>query len=198
MVQSNKLTEGLPSCDEIKMNDKRELLTPEKLYGELDYFNERAPEEMANWDPPTCVATYTSTRWDVTMQIPFNPQWGMPTHRLAPYYEDTDRLIFGPITEGEGGGIRWRQSVSFEPPKDLATRVAELNQEIAEDTSGCPPIANMQLTKIGNIDVLAYEEGCGLPQRIVEIAGTRHRYRFSGVDAYAPDFAVIVRTLTEE
>lgn len=168
-------------CPE-NLSDERELLVQSKLSREAELAFVNAHPEVLNCSPekPTCYSEFISPERQVSILLPYNPQWGGVAFKIAPFeeYEQQPGAGFGPVCVGEGGGMHRLVQVSIRakrPPEEAEKAMQQFLQNFCELTP-------TQRITIGNrAAAMVTGENCPLESPTVfEVFGEKHNYYFEG------------------
>ncbi len=95
--------------------DNRILLTPDNI--KKYWTSETGCDEKFNYDNPSTLVTYTSKSRGLSVDLPYNPNWGNEKYRIEPFYEKGDLLKFGSIEPLEACYWERTDSILFKPAK---------------------------------------------------------------------------------
>lgn len=168
------------ACEEEKEeDDNRILLTPENLkdYCDPTVNLDECSSEDFNMDPPSTTKSYENPTRGISVDLPYNPNWGSKNYRLMPYEEEGEYVWFGPMGQFEGGG--WARPfwmLRFTEAKPAAEVAAELS---GGDGYG-PGGVEGEIVDINGFEVVQYQE-IGLGEYyVMEVVGSKYNYRFTG------------------
>jgi len=130
--------------------------------------------EEFNTEAATTTVNYTDQARGISVNIPYNPDWGSANYKIEPYEVDGDYVYFGPMTQFEGGG--WSRPywlLGFVPPKSADQLITEINDSPDTLAGGQP-----EKIDINGLEVVKYQEmGLGT-HYMMEVAGDKYNYRF--------------------
>lgn len=157
--------------------DKRILLTPENI---SQYNPPEKPNcsEKFNKDIPNLIIKYYDEEKGISIDIPYNSNWGNEKYKINPYEKWKDKsgkeyLLFGPITDFEA--CSWVQSyaLSFSP-----ARSADIIMKEMEEIPYYPEIFIVKPTKksINGLDIVEAQSYGLCDNGEIEIVGKKYNY----------------------
>ncbi|RLC35650.1 hypothetical protein DRH14_00365 [Candidatus Shapirobacteria bacterium] len=178
------------------VSDSRILLTPENI----EKYNkpyEKACDVKFNNDKATDTVVYVDKSRGLSVELPYNPNWGNETYRINPYDEYTDdtyiRLRFGPVITFEGCSWSRLKNFGFVPVQTVKQTEVSLRKN---PTIHSGDIEKIQLTN--GLTAFQYiDDGIALMYTI-EVVGKKHNYVISwpGTGNAQSEFAHL-RTIAE-
>ncbi len=181
--------------------DSRKLFTAENMQELLGEGVPCSPLDF-NTDPAATTVKFEDKTLGLSVEIPFNNDWGTKDFRILPYEmitrvvessvvegtiaetEETTLLHFGPYQTGEGGGCGRRMQLAFEDPMTADAVLAEARAEETPEKTGGAELPNLASKKtINGLTVVEYDHGliCNFPT--IEVIGKKHNYKLYSVCA---------------
>ncbi len=169
-------------------SDSRILLTEENIpkyagYDEWDSVNNlpKSCLEEFNYDPANEIVKYSSNKWGLSFDIPYNKNWGNSKYRINPYEEilakpdwvrTQAKIIQGYIFPGEGCGW-YRNGVGvYVDSKESADEVLKQHNN-SWNSNG---LFKAGITKINNLQVVQYYEGDMCEYYYGVVMGKKYNY----------------------
>lgn len=132
------------------LTDERKLLTIRKDQrvpsGYFDADENALQDHETNQDQATETVTYTQEQYNVTLSLPYNPEWGAPLYRYPPYEEKDNLVVFGPVKSGEGAYAR-HSYIAFTAPLSASEIESKVKGAISQKI-----INDLKLVKYSNGD----------------------------------------------
>jgi len=102
---------------------------------------EHAGHIRSNLIPENQWITYSDDEFDISLELPFNTEWGTDIFSLDPVEKEINGFFFGPLGGCEGGGFCRYDKVIVEPATELSKKLKALRKdkpdaEIEEKTIG--------------------------------------------------------------
>lgn len=174
-INENKNINASKNLNTNQPTDDRILLTPDNLEQYCNPLTDMEPcyTEIFNTDPATTTVTYTNQEKEISVDLPYNPDWGSDNYRINPYDEEDDRVNFGPINLGEGGGWgRWWWALSFQPAETADQVIAGL------DKDSFLFLAEPEKDKVNNLEIVKYAEIGLTSYHYIIVIGEKYNYEF--------------------
>ncbi|MBU1146704.1 hypothetical protein KKD80_04180 [Patescibacteria group bacterium] len=153
---------------QVRETDNRILLTPQNIE---QYNLKPSPgcEEKFNFDTANTNVLYANAAKGISVQIPFNSNWGSGKYRINPYDEHEDGVSFGPISGFEACSWIRNYFLSFKPAKTAEEVIAELPLE-----------SNPSKMTVNNLTIIKYTDSglCPYYPTLV-IIGKKYNYALS-------------------
>jgi hypothetical protein len=131
----------------------------------------------ANTDPPTTTVRYANIAWGLSVDIPFNPDWGTENYSIAPYDEGKSSVIFGPLHGCEGGVYCRESSIGILPASSAQAITAQLQKEAkTEDCKSYQCIHDIRTVTMNGLTVVMHQEEGMSSVTIWEVLGKKQRY----------------------
>lgn len=155
-----------------------------------------------NDDLPNMTVPYLNAAKGISMQIPYNPQWGSEKYTIPPYYEYQESIEFGPIVFiGMGETATRACYMEFLPARSIEEAKVAL-QELEEkegDPTGGVKKGSITVEAFNNIYLIKYVMHYPIIASIpeVEIIGKKHNYHLScyGIDNVEEIYHKILETI---
>lgn len=164
-----------------EISGNRILLTPENRSQYNKFGNEEeiktSCETKFNFDLPNTSVIYTSQKWGVSFEVPFNNNWGNEKFKLNPYDVNSEGYVsYGPIGSFEGCGWSRDQSVTMLKKKTALEILAYLNRN--GDYEQLTGLQKPEIVNINGLEVVKYEDNglCYYP--IMVVIGKNYNYEF--------------------
>lgn len=111
----------------IQTQDNRILLTMDNI--KKYWTPETGCDEKFNYDNPSTLVTYTSKDSDLSVNLPYNPNWGNENYRINPYDKTEDGIQFGNI--GQIGTCHWTRygKIDFLAPMTATQVLVDLENK---------------------------------------------------------------------
>lgn len=157
---------------------------------QVNYSGPQACSEVLNVDPANTRVIYSNSDKGISLQVPYNENWGGPKYKLNPFDFNDDVLYFGAMEGNEGCSWSRTYSLTIKPAASSAKVVAGVEKGIKAIKK-----------KINNLDVVEYAVGDMWWMSNIEIIGKNYNYQLSaaGVESYAAedmrDLENIVKTI---
>jgi len=180
-------TEKIPLIYEIRTQDRD---------------NDERCKEKFNYDPANTTATYLSQKTGISLELPYNPNWGSQRFKVPPYDEllnpewGSKRLEFGSV--GRGEACSWVRSYTL---NFLPTVSAEKAIQRIKDRSDYPDMFSIEphVVTINNLRAVKYENyGLGVYPTL-QVLGDKYNYEFvpqeTGEKGDFTKFEQIIKTI---
>lgn len=165
-----------------QVTDSRILLTPENIneYCSLESAEslEKCRQIVFNYDDANTTANYTNTEKGISVDLPYNYNWGSNEYRINPYDEisNTNTVQFGAIGQGEGGGwARYIWNMYYKEQKSAQQVVSDIN------SSGRIIIFEPEIVEINGLTVVKYAETGLTDYYYMEVIGEKYNYDFVAI-----------------
>jgi hypothetical protein len=130
--------------------------------------------EDFNTEAATITANYSNKDKGISVDLPYNPNWGSANYKIEPYEVAGDYVYFGPMSQFEGGG--WARPywvLGFVPAQSADDLINQIMTS-SETLAGGQP----EKIVINGLEVVKYEEmGLGT-HYMMEVIGDKSNYRF--------------------
>lgn len=176
-------TENTPLATAPSLNSeaRTQLIPRSELGGICAYeylYDQSEALERRNDEPADRTVAYSNQAKGLSVQLPFNPNWGTEQCGLVPYeeskYENT--VEFGPVSGCEGGGVCRYQDIRLLPAKTAEqVRIELVENELS--CFGCSPLF-MEITEktINGLSILEYIVPGLCNSVTVQVVGKKHNY----------------------
>jgi len=149
-------------------NQERILLTNNNI-GQYNKGTSQDCDEDFNQSPYNKWANYQNKERGISLNIPYNDQWGNDQYRLNPYEQINNSLIFGPIRGGEACSWTRVYKLEFLPVKSASEVIGSLlgtEKFITQKT-------------FSGLTAVEYESSGLLQYANLEIIGQKFNYRLT-------------------
>jgi len=173
--------------------DDRILLTPENIRQYNGETSETRCNEKFNNDDLSVMVNYSNKEKGISLEIPYNPNWGNEKYRINPYDEVTkyNKIDFGYLFIGDACVWARPYSLSFLPARTAEEAISGIKSEHAQPTIS-PDFDNQfvlwpkKLT-INNMTVIKYQpwNAVGWAVSHFEIIGKKYNYQLSAISGDA-------------
>lgn len=157
--------------------DDRTLLTSENI---SQYNPPSKPNcsEKFNTDMPDTIAKYENMDRGITLELPYNKNWGNETYKIMPYEMWNDEtgeeyVLFGPITDFEACSWVRNYALYFYPAKSADMRIEEMKKAPNySETFIIEPTKKV----IAGLDIIEFQSH-GLCDNVeLEVVGKKYNY----------------------
>ena len=162
--------------------DSRILLTPENIRQYNGETSEERCSEKFNNDSSSTTVNYSSKESGISLDIPYNPNWGNEKYRINPYDEviTSNKIGFGDLFIGDACGWGRVYSLSFLPARTTEEAIIAIKSKYAQPTIS--PLFDSQFALwpikviINDITVIKYQpwNAVGWATPHLEIIGKKY------------------------
>jgi len=184
--------ETLVVCDsQVYEEDSRKAYGPSVTQDEeVQYLSTRPKDDSDNTDPTTCTAYFESKDMGISLDIPYNPNWGNATYKIPPIevLNEVGELRFGPLAYVEGGLTRLYQLQRYEK-RTVEAIIIEADQEQQKHADECTLDYSVQTH--GNLETVEREVDCVFNIFTIEVPGSKYNYVFTAIGSVEPLVKVV-------
>lgn len=168
----------------VPASDNRPLLNANDIGGSVAVYApyiEAATVGTPNNAPANTTVPYSNSTKGLSMQLPFNTQWGTDKYRIPGYDENNIIIAFGPLTYCSPDGLCRAQIMKHIPVKSADQLINELQQD---------QITANQKT-INGLTVVEFVSPGQCTSAMAVVFGKKYNYEFQTCTAlsnYGPDY----------
>jgi hypothetical protein len=129
---------------------------------------------------PTTAATFSQQESGLSVELPYNPDWGNEQFKIQPYERfelspgPNQTINFGPMFVGEGCG--WFRAYTLQIGQQRSAQVLINGLTESSQTSTPMVVGEPQQVKIGDLTAVKYEEVGLCNGQTIEVIGQSHNY----------------------
>ena len=126
-------------------------------------------QAIFNQDAADATIIYSNQTKGLSVELPYNPDWGNATYKLNPYDETDEFVAYGPLVISENCGWTRDYFIHFEPAVSAEELVASLE---AKGTQA-------EIITFNDLAAVKYVDMglCNYPT--IEVIGQKYNYRFA-------------------